>query len=120
MRVSWLTVFALGAVLWLSACKYGENPPPLPNRIVLGYYTGDPDSLASAEATGTPLNEVSMDLVAMDADGGLHGRLPADLLTSDAAQGKLSYATVSNFGATDFDAAIAHGVLVTHRGAAIQ
>jgi spore germination protein YaaH len=120
MRLSWLTMSALGALLLLSACKYGENPSPLPNRIVLGYYTGDPDSRASAEANGTPLNEVSMDLIDMDADGGLHGRLPTDLLVSDSAQGKLSYATVSNFGATDFDAAIAHGVLVTHRAAAIQ
>ena len=120
MRVSWLTVSALGTVLLLSSCKYGENPPPLPNRIVLGYYTGDTDSLSSAEATDTPLNEVSMDLIDMDSDGNLHGGLPQDLLVSDSAQGKLSYATVSNFGATDFDAGIAHGVLVTHRAAAIQ
>jgi len=119
MRVSWLMVPVLGGLL-LSACKYGENPPPLPNTIVLGYYTGEPDSLTSAEAAGTPLNEVSMDLIDMDADGGLHGKPDGSLLMSDQAQGKLTYATVSNFGATDFDASIAHGVLVTHRGAAIQ
>ena len=119
MRLSRLMVSVLG-VLLLPACKYGENPPPLPNRVVLGYYTGEAASLRSAEATDTPLNEVSMDLVDVDSSGSLHGRLAADLLVSDGAQGKLSYAVVSNFGVTDFDAGIAHGAMVTHRAATLQ
>lgn len=103
----------------LVACR-GEDSTPLPNYIVLGYYTGDTDSLVSAQASGTPLNEVAMDLIAVDEDGDLHGTLSSDLLASDQAQGKLSYATVSNFGATDFDPDIAHGAMVTHRGATLQ
>ncbi|MFI4967852.1 MAG: glycosyl hydrolase family 18 protein [Gammaproteobacteria bacterium] len=103
----------------LAGCR-GEDSTPLPNRIVLGYYTGDADSLTSAEASATPLNEVAMDLVAVDAEGDLDGTLSSDLLGSDQAQGKLSYATVSNFGATDFDPNIAHGAMVTHRGATLQ
>jgi spore germination protein YaaH len=109
----------LSALLPLSACRYGENSSPAPNRIVLGYYTGDSSSLASAEALGTPLNEVALDLISVDADGGLHGDLDGTLLDSDASQGKLSYATVSNFGETDFDANIAHDAMVTHHGTTI-
>ncbi|HEY3859488.1 MAG TPA: glycosyl hydrolase family 18 protein [Gammaproteobacteria bacterium] len=114
-----LLILMLAALLPLTACKYGENSSPAPNRIVLGYYTGDSDSSTSAQASGTPLNEVAQDLISVDASGGLHGNLDSTLLTSDVAQGKLSYATVSNFGATDFDADIAHGAMVTHRGTTI-
>ncbi|WP_175965467.1 glycosyl hydrolase family 18 protein [Burkholderia sp. BCC0322] len=31
-----------------------------------------------------------------------------------------TYASISNFGATDFDPALAHGAVVTHRAAALQ
>jgi spore germination protein YaaH len=116
---AWIPIFTLAVIVPLTACNYGENSSPAPNRIVLGYYTGDSDSLASAQASGTPLNEVAMDLIAVDVDGGLQGSLDTGLLSSDTSQGKLSYATVSNFGASGFDPAIAHGAMVTHRGTTI-
>lgn len=114
-----ILICAMAVASLLASCR-GEDSAPLPNHIVLGYYTGDTDSLDSAQASDTPLNEVAMDLSAVDADGSLHGELSADLRTSDRSQGKLSYATVSNFGATDFDPNIAHGAMVTHRGATLQ
>lgn len=120
VRLSALLISLL--VTALAACRNDASSPPLPNRIVLGYYTGDSASRTSAEATGTPLNEVAMDLIDVDSGGNLHGSLTATAapLVSDQAQGKLTYAVVSNFGTTDFDAAIAHGAMVTHRGATIQ
>jgi len=114
-----ILICAMAVASSLAACR-GEDSSPLPNRIVLGYYTGDIDSLDSAKASATPLNEVAMDLIAVDAQGSLHGQLSTDLLTSDRSQGKLSYATVSNFGATDFDPNIAHGAMVTHRSTTLQ
>jgi spore germination protein YaaH len=114
-----ILICAMAVASSLVACN-GEDSTPLPNRIVLGYYTGDTESLSSAKASGTPLNEVAMDLIAVDAEGDLQGTLSSELLASDQAQGKLSYATVSNFGATDFDPNIAHGAMVTHRGATVQ
>ncbi|HSN17972.1 MAG TPA: glycosyl hydrolase family 18 protein [Gammaproteobacteria bacterium] len=116
MRILALTLSAFGTALLLCACKYGGNPSPAPNRIVLGYYTGDPASLTSAESTANPVNEVAMDQVTVDANGNLQSSLTASLLASDASEGKLTYVTVSNFGAVDFDPAIAHGAMVTHRG----
>ena len=115
VRVAVFISSVLAAVLLLTACKYGGNPTPAPNRIVLGYYTGDPDSLVSAQSTRNPVNEVALDQVDVDTGGNLHGSLTSSLLASDDVQGKLSYATVSNFGATDFDPAIAHGAMVMHR-----
>lgn len=120
VRISAWFVSLLVVALALTACRDDASSPPLPNLIVLGYYTGDASSQTSAEATGTPLNEVAMDLVDVDSDGALHGNLDGGLLVSDQAQGKLTYAVVSNFGATDFDPVIAHGAMVTHRAATIK
>ena len=120
VRILAFMLSALGTALLLCACRYGGNPTPAPNRVVLGYYTGDPDSLVSAESTANPVNEVALDQVSVDADGNLHSGLDSTLISSDSSEGKLSYATVSNFGATDFDPAIAHGAMVTHRGNTIQ
>jgi spore germination protein YaaH len=115
-----ILIGALAVALSLTGCKDGGDSSPPPNRIVLGYYTGDAGSLASAEASGTPLNEVAMDLIAVDAEGSLHGAISSGLLYSDHSRGKLSYITISNFGATDFDADIAHGAMVTHRDVTLQ
>lgn len=120
VRILAFTVSALGAALLLCACKYSGNPSPAPNRIVLGYYTGAPESLTSAESTTNPVNEVALAQVTVDVDGNLHSSLTAGALDSDVSEGKLSYVTVSNFGATDFDPGVAHGAMVTHRGNTIQ
>lgn len=120
VRVLVLCICLCLAAFTLAACRNDASSPPLPNRIVLGYYTGDAASLSSAEAIGTPLNEVALDLVSVDSGGSLHGKLDVNLLASDRIQGKLSYATLSNFGANGFDPAIAHGAMVTHRGATLQ
>ena len=116
VRILAFMLSVLCTALLLCACRYSGNPSPAPNRIVLGFYIGDPDSLTSAQSTTNPVNEVALDQVTVGADGSLHSSLTAALTASDTTQGKLSYATVSNFGATDFDPAIAHDAMVTHRG----
>ena len=120
VRVPILLISALCAGVALSSCRYGGNPSPAPNRIVLGYYTGDPDSLTSAESSADPVNEVALDQVTVDANGDLSSSLTGSLIGNDTSQHKLSYAVVSNFGTSDFDPAIAHGAMVTRRGTTIQ
>ena len=120
VRVPIFVISALCAGVALSACRYGGNPSPAPNRIVLGYYTGDPDSLTSAESSAEPVNEVALDQVTVDANGDLSGSLTGSLISGDTSQHRLSYAVVSNFGTSDFDPVIAHGAIVTHRGNTIQ
>lgn len=88
--------------------------------MVLGYYDGTSESMTSAMSASTPVTAVSLDVVLVATDGSLSGTLPASLLSSDAAAGKASYASISNFGATDFDPAIGHGAMVTNRAATIQ
>jgi spore germination protein YaaH len=91
--------------------------PAAPAYMVLGYYTGDSDSLASATAQANPITAVSMDQVNAGADGSLTGAPTPSLLVSDNATAKASFICISNFGATDFDPAIGHGALVTNRAA---
>ena len=95
-------------------------PVAVQAKQVLGYFTGTSDSMVSATAAATPTTAVSMDVVLVAADGTLSGTLPVNLISGDLAAGKASYASISNFGATDFDPVIAHGVLVTNRAAALQ
>ncbi|VWB11306.1 Putative sporulation-specific glycosylase YdhD [Burkholderia lata] len=97
-----------------------STPVAAQARQVLGYFTGTSDSMNSATAAATPITAVSLDVILVAADGTLSGTLPANLIASDAAAGRASYASLSNFGATDFDPAIAHGALVTNRAAALQ
>jgi spore germination protein YaaH len=61
-----------------------------------------------------------MDVILVTPDGSLMGTLPANLLSGDQMAGKTSFATVSNFGAMDFDPAIAHAAIVTSRTATLQ
>jgi spore germination protein len=112
-------------MLLIAACNssssdgtVGTSPEGKP--VVLGYYTGDSASMASATSTSTPVNAVSMDVIAVNPDGSLSGTLPASLLTSDTAQGKVSYAVISNFGATDFDPALGHDAMVTNEATTIK
>lgn len=107
------------AAVALAGCHGVENQPN-PNRLVLGYETGDSASVTSAESTSNPVNVVALDLMTVNADGSLNGAIAFDVTNSDRSQGKLSYLTISNFGSTDFDPAIAHGAMVTNRGTTIK
>lgn len=88
--------------------------------MVLGYYTGDSDSMASATTRSTPVTAVSMDVINVNADGSLTGALPVSLMDTDASLDRASYVVISNFGATDFDPALAHSAIVTNRAATID
>ena len=109
----------------MTACNSGSSTGSMGTSqgnkpVVLGYYTGDSASMASATSTSTPVNAVSMDVIDVNPDGSLSGTLPASLLSSDKAQGKVSYAVISNFGATDFDPALGHDAMVTNEKTTIQ
>ncbi|WP_175425745.1 glycosyl hydrolase family 18 protein [Trinickia violacea] len=103
-----------------SAPAASTQPIASAANVVLGYYDGTTESMTSAMSASTPVTAVSLDVILVATDGSLSGTLPSSLLSSDAAAGKASYASISNFGATDFDPDIGHGAMVTHRAATIQ
>ncbi len=99
-----------------ASTQVSSNSPTL---TILGYYEGDSDSFQDAVSSSTPVNAVSMDVLGVQSDGSLMGSLPDSLIAKDSSTGKLSFACISNFGATDFDPALGHSALVTNRAAVI-
>jgi spore germination protein YaaH len=98
--------------------------PVVRNRAVaLGYYTGTQESYAAVQAFAGYINAVSSDVFAVQMDGSIAGGDDFDVLAFDQAHGIETYACVSNYnnapGVEDFDAALAHAAIVTHKEAVI-
>ncbi|WP_024974447.1 glycosyl hydrolase family 18 protein [Ralstonia pickettii] len=89
-------------------------------KVLLGYALGSTTSMASAMNAATPVTAISVDVIRADANGGLNGTLPTALLSGNQAAGKLSYACITNHGASGFDADIGHAALVTNRAATLR
>ena len=87
--------------------------------MVLGYAVDSAASLASAMSTSTPVTAVSMAVIQVDSTGNVTGTLPASLLASNRALGRLSFACIRNYG-TSFDPAIAHSAMVSNRARTVQ
>lgn len=118
-----LLITALSACLLLIACNggsTGNSPASIGGKTILGYYTGDSSSLTSATASSVPITSVSIDITVVGADGSLTSSATVNnLVASEQGAGRTSYICISNFGATDFDPAIAHGAMVTNRDATV-
>ena len=125
-----LLIAAIGSLLLLTACggsggsgttgTSSGTGGTTTNKTVLGYYTGDATSAAAATSAGVPVTAVSMDVIDVNADGSLTGALPVSLMGSETSLKRASYVVVSNFGATDFDPALAHSAMVTNRDVTIN
>ncbi|HEV2321087.1 MAG TPA: glycosyl hydrolase family 18 protein [Gammaproteobacteria bacterium] len=125
-----LLIAAMGSLCLLAGCGSGGtgntgtsssgSGGSTTNKMVLGYYTGDATSAASATSVSVPVTAVSMDVIGVNADGSLTGALPVNLMDSETSLKRASYAVVSNFGATDFDPALAHSAMVTNRAATVD
>ncbi|HEU5399327.1 MAG TPA: glycosyl hydrolase family 18 protein [Gammaproteobacteria bacterium] len=124
-----LLIAAIGSLCLLAGCGSGgsgntgtssSGSGGTTAKTVLGYYTGDATSAASATSASVPVTAVSMDVINVNADGSLTGALPVSLMDSDTSDKRASYVVISNFGATDFDPALAHSAMVTNRAATLN
>jgi len=90
-------------------------------KAVLAYFesTGSSNSL---HAFASYLNQIPTDTFAIDKRGNVSGQAPVSALNFARAKGMQTFATVSNFGATDFVPAIAHAIVTNPaiRAKAIQ
>lgn len=103
-----------------AAIRSAPTATATPSKLVLGYALNTTASLASAMSTTSPVNAVSIDVLRVSATGDLTGTLPANLLASNSTAGKVSYACITNHGASGFDSDIGHAALVTNRAATLQ
>jgi spore germination protein YaaH len=95
------------------------GPDKRTSRISLGYYTGDQGSYGAIQSFASYINVASADVYTVGADGSINGSDTLGAVAYDSGQGIHSYACVSNYGTTDFDAALAHAAMVTNRTATI-
>ena len=100
-----------------------QSTAPL-SEIVLGYYTGDEHSFNAVQTYTSYINIVSVDVYAVQADGSINGMDALGVMELDNAQGIQTYACISNYNSdppvNDFDPALAHAAIVTHRDLVID
>lgn len=78
---------------------------------VLGYYYDDQASYPQLTSYSSSLTQVSTDAFTVTSQGAVNGTVPTQAVTLCNSQGIEVYASCSNFGATDWDATIAHAIL---------
>jgi spore germination protein YaaH len=94
---------ALVAALLLST-------PAAAAPLQMAYYE-DAGSLPSLKAEEGILNIVAADLISIDENGNLHGKIPANVKSIAAANGMTLLAVVSNYAGNGFNAKIAEAIL---------
>ncbi len=91
--------------------------------VCLGYYTGDERSFEAVQDFAEYLTIVSVDVYAVEFDGAIAGGDDFGVVDFCKARGIEVYACVSNWNedphVDEFDAALAHAAIVTHREAVI-
>ncbi|HVO12217.1 MAG TPA: glycosyl hydrolase family 18 protein [Vicinamibacteria bacterium] len=109
-----LTVTAGDGRTATARASVAPGPAKLTPRATLGYYTGSSESYAAISSYHPYLSLVSADVYAVLSSGALSGGDSLDATANASAHGSRVYACVSNYGASDFDAALAHAAMVTH------
>jgi spore germination protein YaaH len=92
------------------ALLLGAVAPAHAAPAVMAYYEGTGSNASLSQFAGN-LQIVAADLFNVDINGRVSGRLPKNLVALTAKNGIQLLATVSNYGAHGFDAAIAHAIL---------
>jgi spore germination protein YaaH len=101
-----LAFLVVVAVLTLDLFSTAQSP----KKAVMAYFEGS-GSANSLHEFASYLDQIPTDTFAIDKRGKVSGAAPVSALNFARAQGMRTFATVSNFGATDFVPGIAHAIL---------
>jgi spore germination protein YaaH len=80
------------------------------SKAVMAYYESS-GSTAALHSFYSYMNQLPTDTFGTDIQGNVSGTAPAAALSFAQSKGMLTFATISNFGATDFDPQIAHAIV---------
>lgn len=80
------------------------------SKAVMAYYESSGSNTALHSFYGY-MNQLPTDTFGVDIHGNISGTAPTAALSFARSKGMLTFATISNFGATDFDPKIAHAVI---------
>lgn len=114
-------LFAALAMLLSVPPAHSADPAATSTKAILAYYESS-GSYAALVHYAPALNEIATDTFGVDDQGSISGYAPQAALKVAHSRGMLTFATVSNFGASDFSPHIAHLVLTVPkvRARAIQ
>jgi spore germination protein YaaH len=101
-----LSIAFLFAVLTLATTSANAADP----KAVMAYFESS-GSGSALHAFYQSINQMPTDTFGVDIHGKVSGTAPADALAFAQSKGMLTFATISNFAATDFDPKIAHSVI---------
>lgn len=89
-----------------SCCAFAQSSP----KAVMAYFESS-GSAGSLHEFASYLDQIPTDTFAIDKRGNVSGGAPIPALNFARSKGMKTFATVSNFGATDFVPGIAHAIL---------
>ena len=101
-------------VVTFCSAAYGADTSATSTKAILAYYESG-GSYAALVHFAPSMNEVATDTFGVDDQGNISGTAPKAALKVAHSQGMLTFATVSNFGASDFSPHIAHLVLTDQK-----
>ncbi len=90
--------------------SFGADAPANSTKAIIAYYESS-GSYAALVHFAPSLNQVATDTFGIDDQGNISGNAPDAALKVAHSNGMLTFATVSNFGKSDFSPHIAHLVL---------
>jgi spore germination protein len=93
---------------------HGADPAANSSKAIMAYYESG-GSYQALVHYGPALNEIATDTFGVDDQGNISGNTPKAALKIAHSRRMLSFATVSNFGTSDFSPHIAHLVLTAPR-----
>ncbi len=101
----------LSVLLFTAVAAFGATGvDPASSKQVMAYYEAS-GSYASLHSFYRYMNQLPTDTFGVDIRGNVSGSAPATALSFARSKGMLTFATISNFGTTDFDPKIAHAVV---------
>jgi spore germination protein len=107
LRLKWMNVLlALAAMFAASSPSFAQSS----RKAVTAYFESSGSS-NSLHSFASYLNQIPTDTFAIDKRGNVSGTAPVSALNFARSKGMQTFATVSNFGATDFVPAIAHAIV---------
>jgi spore germination protein len=109
-----LPAILFAIVVTFCSAAHGADAAPASTKAILAYYESG-GSYAALVHFSPSLNEVATDIFGVDDQGNISGNTPTAAMKAAHAKGMLTFATVSNFGASDFSPHIAHLVLTNQK-----
>lgn len=109
-------VFKRAFIALLFLCAVASSGVASAGKTIMAYY-GD-GSLDALKAEAGIVNQLPTDSFDVNGAGVITGTAPSQALAIARSHGIQTFATISNYGATDFSPAIVHALL--HKQAAVQ